>query len=953
MYIVQSRLNHEDFNDDPEALMELPLSDKTSEFWKRYDRLADTHDTKMTEDLSENLDVLLIFAALFSAINTAFISLTMPGLSSDPLTETNGLLRLLVTRADNNTLVPTDLSPPFTPSPNSVIVNCLLYASLSCSLLAAVAAMMAKEWLQSFDRTGQTGPLEEQGRFRQRKFNGVQQWHLEPIIRSLPNILLLSVIFFFLGICLFLFPVNKAVAGVVIAFSIGGAILCGATIVAGAMYPLCPYQSAASRVVKRMVRLFSPHWWKDLAHAFADIVCHRLPKFVRKILDVMHQVPSIASAITGSVPTELVPTPSGKDEISEQVVVPEAVRWLLQTTSNHGDRIAATQFICTLGHPTCVMTLDDPKTWGQFLSLTREMFDIWHSRPTEMIQETVELLGLTLCHFIHDPVKIKDISDPRLYQSGSFGGNFLQAFEFASKRYSCYQSKDKELILHIAFLLAIISRGSVISEYRWIGLSRFFLTGNTPHLVDVLLNLWAKIFCGVEPDKSSSNKSYKFGELVDEGSKRISLVRDLSNTVICGTRVLPSLRGNLQSELHAIHGYTACLRRAAELSIQIPSDELTNVIDGVAGFILSYLDPLISSTPGELSVEMVRLSMEAVLALRAFVDRNNSPDEIPNSPETRAGQLRIDYFINAAVQIMLIKSEGLATSKLLPGTHAQALPWAQAHVLAPLKELVRERQELAREQALEKLEALEEAEALEELEALEERVRALEEGVRALEEGEPALKKEEREREGEREERERALELAWARTREQGRTLGWAVGQALSEVLPDRLAGLADRLSRQVLRLAKDFAQRLQVESSILRILLWAWKRSSGNQLDHSHKREIFITSCRLWAPLETRVDYTINGIEWGINGERLTFNDGNRDKLLTSDDLNGIVDFVEYLQKDRENSEFIARNADVGINRLYVHFSRQVDWNYDLYDFREQRTFCPRSREKGLGMIW
>ena len=85
----------------------------------------------------------------------------MPDLSPNPSDETNTLLRLLVMRADNDTLTPADLAPPFTANPTSVVVNCLLYASLSCSLLAAVGAMMAKEWLQSFDRTGQTGPVEE------------------------------------------------------------------------------------------------------------------------------------------------------------------------------------------------------------------------------------------------------------------------------------------------------------------------------------------------------------------------------------------------------------------------------------------------------------------------------------------------------------------------------------------------------------------------------------------------------------------------------------------------------------------------------------------------------------------------------------------------------------------------------------------------------------------------
>ncbi|KAG8957159.1 hypothetical protein FRC00_004406, partial [Tulasnella sp. 408] len=175
----QPQTNREYVFEDPLAPLRLPPLAQISEFWRRYDRLADIHDKRLTVNLNGNLDVLLIFAALFSAINTTFITITMPDLSPNSSDETNNLLRLLVMRADNNTLAPSDLVPPFSPSSNSIIVNSLLYASLSCSLLAAVGAMMAKEWLQSFDRTGQTGPLEEQALFRQRKFNGVLEWHLE------------------------------------------------------------------------------------------------------------------------------------------------------------------------------------------------------------------------------------------------------------------------------------------------------------------------------------------------------------------------------------------------------------------------------------------------------------------------------------------------------------------------------------------------------------------------------------------------------------------------------------------------------------------------------------------------------------------------------------------------------------------------------------------------------
>lgn len=168
----------------------------------------------------------------------------MPNLSPNPSDETNILLCLLVMRSDNNTLTPLDIFPAFAPDSNSIIVNSLLYASLSCSLLSAFGAMMAKEWLQSFDRTGQTGPLEEQALLRQRKFNGAQQWHLKAVIKFLPNLLLLSVIFFFVGVCLFLFPINAAVAGAVIAFSGRGLIFSGIVIIAGAISLSCPSSPA-------------------------------------------------------------------------------------------------------------------------------------------------------------------------------------------------------------------------------------------------------------------------------------------------------------------------------------------------------------------------------------------------------------------------------------------------------------------------------------------------------------------------------------------------------------------------------------------------------------------------------------------------------------------------------------------------------------------------------------
>ncbi|KIO33014.1 hypothetical protein M407DRAFT_66018, partial [Tulasnella calospora MUT 4182] len=179
-----------------------------ADFWKRYDSVADGHDLKLSKHLNDNLDVLLIFAGLFSAINTAFISFTMPALSPNPATETNALLRLLISGADNKTLAAFDQSETFSPTLISIAMNCLLYASLACSLVAAIGAMMCKEWLHSLDRAGQTGSIEDQGRIRQRKFDGAQRWQLETIIDFLPTSILISITLFFTGVVVFLITLN-------------------------------------------------------------------------------------------------------------------------------------------------------------------------------------------------------------------------------------------------------------------------------------------------------------------------------------------------------------------------------------------------------------------------------------------------------------------------------------------------------------------------------------------------------------------------------------------------------------------------------------------------------------------------------------------------------------------------------------------------------------------------
>ncbi|KAG8911571.1 hypothetical protein FRC01_005644, partial [Tulasnella sp. 417] len=176
--------------------------------------------------------------------------MTTPSLSPDPSAETNYLLRVLITKLDNATFPSVPEPPSQGKDPISVRANCLLYSSLCCSILAAVGAMLAKEWLQSFERGGQVGPIHEQVLRRQHKFNGVRQWLLEPMTRLLPTILLISVVLFFFGLIEFLIPLDHSATGVVMAFANLGIIYYILTTAAGAIWDACPYQTSVSKAIK-------------------------------------------------------------------------------------------------------------------------------------------------------------------------------------------------------------------------------------------------------------------------------------------------------------------------------------------------------------------------------------------------------------------------------------------------------------------------------------------------------------------------------------------------------------------------------------------------------------------------------------------------------------------------------------------------------------------------------
>ncbi|KAG8995174.1 hypothetical protein FRB93_001207 [Tulasnella sp. JGI-2019a] len=249
-YTYELKLKLEDFKPPRDSAEQNEFGD-IGGFWLKYDKVAGKFDEDMMVRLNSHLDSPLIFAGLFSAINTSFIILALTGLSAGPSDQTNHLLRLLLTNKTSPTLTSNDLDlPTFAPDRASVRQNCLFFASLGFSLIAAAGAVLARQWLQQYERTGQTGPVRGQAIRRTEKYLGAKRWGLAQVVQALPSLLFLSIALFSIGLVDYLWVIDKTVALVVTVYAVVGFMAYGFTLIAGVIFRSCPFQTVLSLFIR-------------------------------------------------------------------------------------------------------------------------------------------------------------------------------------------------------------------------------------------------------------------------------------------------------------------------------------------------------------------------------------------------------------------------------------------------------------------------------------------------------------------------------------------------------------------------------------------------------------------------------------------------------------------------------------------------------------------------------
>ena len=160
-------------------------------------------------------------------------------------------------------------------------INTLWFLSLVLSLAAALFGILAKQWCREYLRWHSvTTPPRENVLVRQLRYEAWQEWHVPSFIAAVPALLEVALIFFLVGLFLFV-PMysDRTFTGVI--STANGSTLAGFVVltILPTIYRRCPFQSPTSWACVRLapfVRIayaFLAGCALEISRAFADTLC--------------------------------------------------------------------------------------------------------------------------------------------------------------------------------------------------------------------------------------------------------------------------------------------------------------------------------------------------------------------------------------------------------------------------------------------------------------------------------------------------------------------------------------------------------------------------------------------------------------------------------------------------------------------------------------------------------
>ncbi|EEB97330.1 hypothetical protein MPER_03374, partial [Moniliophthora perniciosa FA553] len=132
-----------------------------NESWRKVLKEVARHDEDMVKAWRDDIDTVLIFAGLFSAVVTAFVIESYQWLDEDPADTTVTLLVHLISVQVNSSQSISFEPTPFKPDPSSIRINVFWFLSLIFSLTSALFGLLCKQWIREYQRDTTTRTLGE------------------------------------------------------------------------------------------------------------------------------------------------------------------------------------------------------------------------------------------------------------------------------------------------------------------------------------------------------------------------------------------------------------------------------------------------------------------------------------------------------------------------------------------------------------------------------------------------------------------------------------------------------------------------------------------------------------------------------------------------------------------------------------------------------------------------
>ncbi|KAJ7670662.1 hypothetical protein DFH06DRAFT_1369638 [Mycena polygramma] len=217
---------NERFHKALEALQSKPPAvDKKTAFWNAYKTLADEHDREFQQKYSTDLDTALIFAR------------------GTPL---------VVLVAQN-----------------------LLYVSLFSTLLAALLAVLGKQWLMYYMAAGERGTIEARGLERQRKFDGLRKWKFDTVMQLFPLLLQIGLFLFSAALSIYLWNIHLSLALIVLSLTSIGVVSYTTLLMSAVAFPDSPFQTPLAALVARL--------WKKIQMFFGSAMTFMVRQIPRTL----------------------------------------------------------------------------------------------------------------------------------------------------------------------------------------------------------------------------------------------------------------------------------------------------------------------------------------------------------------------------------------------------------------------------------------------------------------------------------------------------------------------------------------------------------------------------------------------------------------------------------------------------------------------------------------------